>query len=165
MSSKTLADQSPTANRLIVTVGLLAIFTLVSLKFIIGSYYIAMTEAEMHDALAAPEQLTQLNADQNKALQQSPVPIDVAMKNLATSGRDNAPPLISPQQSNDLAALQGWERLKHEVQPFPAPPAPPAPTPMMGGDAGAQDSGVHTTQATVDAGHPLTHVATTDAGH
>ncbi|WP_198104543.1 hypothetical protein, partial [Clostridioides difficile] len=80
--------------------GLLAVFTLVSLKFIIGSYYISMTEAEQHESMSAPEQLTQLRAEQNKALQQASVPIDVAMKNLATSGRDNAPPLISPQQSN-----------------------------------------------------------------
>lgn len=164
MSSKTLADQSPTSNRLIVTVGLLSIFTLVSLKFIIGSYYIAMTEAEMHDSLVAPEQLIALRADQNKSLQQSAVPIDVAMKNLATSGRDNAPALISPQQSNDMAPLQGWARLTHEVQPFAAPPPPP-PTPMMGADAGTR--GVRTTQA--DAGHPTAPsnapLATKDAGH
>ena len=155
MSSKTLADQSPTSNKLIVTVGLLAVFTLVSLKFIIGSYYISMTEAEQHDSMSAPEQLTQLRADQNKALQQSSVPIDVAMKNLATSGRDNAPPSITPQQSNDLGPLQGWAPLAHDVQPFAAPPPPTTPVSMtdagVSGDGG-RDGGART--APTDAGRP-----------
>lgn len=174
MSSKTLADQSPTSNKLIVTVGLLAVFTLVSLKFIIGSYYISMTEAEQHESMSAPEQLTQLRAEQNKALQQASVPIDVAMKNLATSGRDNAPPLISPQQSNDLAPLQGWAPLAHDVQPFAAPPPPTVPataTSMDGGVTdGGHDGGAHTTAT--DAGHATAPTAPApapnavgDAGH
>jgi hypothetical protein len=156
MSSKTLADQSPTSNKLIVTVGLLAVFTLVSLKFIIGSYYISMTEAEQHESISAPEQLTQLRAEQNKALQQSSVPIDVAMKNLATSGRDNAPPIITPQQSNDLGPLQGWSQLPHEVQQFAAPPPPTVPSTALATDGGVadggHDGGAHATAT--DAGRP-----------
>ena len=157
-----MADQSPTQNKLIVTVGLLAVFTLVSLRFIIGSYYISMTEAEAHENLAAPEQLMQLRAEQNKALAQSPVPIDVAMKNLATSGRDNAPALITPQQSNDLAPLQGWSKLPHEAPVFAPPPPPPTPTPMVG-DGGvllAADGGVMR-----DSDGGAMHLATDGAVH
>lgn len=174
MSSKTLADQSPTSNKLIVTVGLLAVFTLVSLKFIIGSYYISMTEAELHESISPPEQLMQLQADQNKALQQAPVPIDVAMKNLATSGRDNAPPVITPQQSGDLSPLQGWSKLPRDAKPF-APPPPPTMPVSMSSDAGADggpthDAGAHPTTAPVDGGHATAPPApgpsqAVDAGH
>ncbi len=131
-------DQSPTQNKLIVTIALLAVCTLVSLKFILGSYYISMTEAEAHAEIAPPDDIMKLRADQNKQLQQAAVPIDVAMKNLATSGRDNAPPVISPQQSNDMAPLAGWSRLPLDAGVFTAPPAP---TPMSVFDAGTNDGG------------------------
>lgn len=135
-------DQSPTQNKLIGTIALLAVFILISLKFILTSYYLEMTEAEAHASLVEPEQLHALQAAQNKDLQQSPVPIDVAMKNLATSGRDNAPPIIAPQQSQDTGPLVGWGKLTRDAGLAPPPPPPAVP---MAVDAGA---------AKADAGRP-----------
>lgn len=157
------SDQTPPQNRLIVTIGLLAVFTLIAVKFIIGSYYIDMTEGTARAQSEVDEkseysrsaQLRALRAEQNKALAQSPVPIDVAMKNLATSGRDNAPPVISPQQSDDTSALVGWGKAPHDAKPF-TPPPPPIVN-FASGDGGVMDGGM-----LADGGHAATAA---DAGH
>ena len=114
------SDQSPTANKTILTVALLSVFILVSLKFILTSYYVDMTEAKAKELSSTARDLIALRAAQNKDLEQSGTPIAVAMKNLASSGRENAPAVVAPVQAaaNETGPLAGWNNLKREVADF-----------------------------------------------
>jgi len=120
-------------------------------------------EHEAKAKSAEPVEVRGIRAEEDKKLTGSPVPIDKAMLDLASKGRE-ASPLIAPQPSDDTAAQVGWlqgsralaakeaeaQGAKKETAPAPSPPAsgPTIPT---------------TTAATTDGG---THVvAPKDGGH
>jgi hypothetical protein len=179
------SDQSPTANKTIITVALLSVFILISLKFILTSYYVEMTEANARALSSTPDQLRALQAAQRKDLAQSSTPIDVAMKNLAASGRENTPPVIAPVQAkfDETGPLVGWNGLKREVANFVVPFDASAPLDADGGEGGAPlssdggalltadggvasggDAGRPSATHVVDGG-PAIHATSGDAGH
>jgi hypothetical protein len=131
---------------MLLTIGVVAVSLLIGTKFILDSYYLDMTENYEHGMLPKTEQLDQTRTDQRAAIEKGEngnIPVSVAMQNLAQKGRDNAGDLISPKPSDDVDALKGWTRLKHEVHLPPqitttAPP--PELTPMVT-DAGAPHAG------------------------
>ena len=135
------SDDSRPKVRMLLTIGIVAVFLLVGVKFVLDSYYLDMTESYEHGMLPKTTELDQLRAEEHAAIdkgEKGNIPVSVAMQTLAQKGRDNAGDLISPKPSDDIDALKGWTRLKRDVHLPPqvtttAPP--PEPTPMM--DAGA----------------------------
>lgn len=157
-----MADSSAPKVRLLFTIGLLAVFMLVGMKFALDSYWSMTTEAYAKELLTPNTELDELRAKHEKDLNESPIPINVAMKQLASKGREGASGNITPQQSEDLDPMRGWASLKKDV-------ATPAPTSAVelgdGGALSATDAGSEGDASAVpvmtDAGAP--HVAT-DAG-
>jgi hypothetical protein len=135
------SDDSRPKVRMLLTIGVVAVFLLVGTKFILDSYYLDMTEGYEHSMLPKTEQLDQIRAEEHAAIdkgQNGNIPVSVAMQNLAQKGRDNVSDLISPKPSDDIDALKGWTRLKRDVHlpPQITTTAPP-PEPMVMSDAGA----------------------------
>ena len=145
------SDDSKPKIRMLLTIGIVSVMLLTGIKFVLDSYYLDMTEGYARSMLPKTEQLDQTRKEQTSALEKSDVPIGAAMQTLAQKGRDNAGADITPQPSDDIDALKGWAKTKHEVHLPPqvlttataAVPLPPV------GDAGANvattDGGVTTT--------------------
>ena len=118
--------------RAIMTTAIIAVIVLVGLKFVFDSYFITMMEEEeaRKQALYPPVQLDQLRASENQHLTSGALPIDKAMTELATRGREN-PSLkelpnadIAPQASNDPQAMIGWTQLGVDAASVPQPRYP-----------------------------------------
>jgi hypothetical protein len=129
---------------MLLTIGIVAVFLLVGVKFVLDSYYLDMTEGYEHSMLPKTEQLDQIRAEEHAVIDKGEngnIPVSVAMQHLAQKGRDNAGDLISPKPSDDIDALKGWTRLKRDVHLPPqvttSSPVPSEPMPMMMMDAGA----------------------------
>src|SRR5450432_1660156 len=86
---------------------------------IFRSYYNSMMEEEESEKVltVAPKQLLDLRTAEQARLTSAALPIDRAMKELATRGREDptlkdlAKADITPEPSNDNAALIGWGQL------------------------------------------------------
>ncbi|HEX7667431.1 MAG TPA: hypothetical protein VF407_23025 [Polyangiaceae bacterium] len=143
-------DQSPPRIKLIVSVGIGTVVTLILLKPIFDSYYFDTMESIAQAKMVAPEEVVALHAEEAKKLTTSPaIPIDQAMADLAQKGRLSAAG-ITPTQSNDTGAVTGWQHL-HDGE-----------NPATTSAAAATDGGATTTMAAAtDAG---TASATGDAG-
>ena len=128
------ADDTPPKNRLIATLALVSLCTLVALKFILTSYFNKMVEMDKREKITKPEELYAIRAEQNKNLTTSPIPIDKAMSDLE-HGR---PDLVLPKQSDDTGPLIGWAKTPKVLPPKPA--TDPLPV-MAPADAGAGDAG------------------------
>ncbi|MCL2724903.1 MAG: hypothetical protein FWD69_10760 [Polyangiaceae bacterium] len=138
-------DNSPPRLKLLVTIGVITVVTLVALNLVLRGYYAHMSDEARHAKMAPTTGLDDHRKSEMAILAGSKVPMDQAMAQLARGQRDN---LIAPQQSDDLGPMTGWSK------------APKAPPEAPGADAGAaKDGGVH---AAGDAGAPATNAA--DAG-
>ena len=154
------------------TMLIVAAFSAMSLAIfdqIFKSYFhMMMEEEEAEKVLTVPTtQLTALRAAEQQRLTSATLPIDRAMKELATRGREDpalkdlAKTDITPQPSNDNGAQVGWGLAAKSAAP--AAPAPPAPTDHMApGDHGAMAGDAGATSAG-DAGAPAPN-AVKDAG-
>ena len=148
-------DKSEARVGVILKVGLFSTLTLVAAHVVLAAYFddIARAEERRKFGDVKPEALLSVRADESARLSSGPVPINVAMHQIATRGRVAASPDIVPTSSKDLAPLEGWVQM-----PLTVPPAMTAPheEPVIPGtDAGAQatsDAGM----ATVDGGPPRT---------
>jgi hypothetical protein len=165
------SDDSRPKVRMLLTIGIVSVFLLLGVKFVLDSYYLDMTESYEHSLLPKAELLDQTRAEQRAAIndgQNGAIPVSVAMQTLASKGRDNASSAITPQPSDDIDALKGWAKLKRDVHLPPqvltvtAPNPPPPATmdggaPLIAGDAGvmAKDGGPHAAPLTTakDGGH------------
>jgi len=150
-------DQTPTPNRLIVTITIVTVLSLVAIRFVLGSYFTEMIEGEQRRKQTAPEEYTALRADQEKALSGGAMPIDQAIAQLS-SKRDSE--LIAPKQSEDTTPLTGWAKSPKALPKLPAPAAPPVDT--TAGDGGVGEGGAGEGGASAEAG--ATTNATGDAG-
>jgi len=135
------SDDTRPKVRMLLTIGVVAVFLLLGVKFVLDSYYLDMTEGYEHSLLPKPtlrdetkqEQLAAIDKGQNGA-----IPVSIAMQTLAQKGRDNASPDITAEQSDDVDPLKGWVKLKHEVHlPPQLKTAPLPPTAEETPDAGA----------------------------
>ena len=61
-------DQTFTPNRLIVTITVVTVLTLVAIRFVLGSYFTEMIEGEQRSKQSTPEEYVALRAEQQKAL-------------------------------------------------------------------------------------------------
>ncbi len=118
-------DRSEPRVELIAKVGLIAVVTLVGLKFALESYFIESSEvAAAEKQMVTYEPLTRLHEAEQKRLTQSLVPISAAMTQLVQSGRlgsaTGGPAELTPQASEDLGPLTGWTKLPRKGIPVPS---------------------------------------------
>jgi len=125
-------DNSPPRLKLIVTVGVITVVTLVALNFVLGGYYSHMTDEAQRAKLAPTTGLDEYHKSQGLILAGSKIPIDKAMAQLAKGERDA---LIAPQQSDDLGPMTGWTKLPKKAPMVPMPGAADAGAPANAGDA------------------------------
>jgi hypothetical protein len=146
-------DNSQPRNQLILVLAVGTVLILFGLKFVFDSYFVGMMETEAKAKQAQPEELWKLRDDEKKKLEGSPVPIQKAMGDLVSKGRESSP-LITPAPSDDQAPMVGWSQGTHALAAAAAGGAAPgdhhdAPV-AAGSDAGVTT----TTSATADAAKP-----------
>jgi hypothetical protein len=147
---------------LVMKIGLLAIVTLIGVRAALVAYFDRMVQEQVQIKAGgiAPEALISLRQSEKDRLTSGPMAIDKAMAKIAEKGRMNASSDIAPQQSRDIAPLQGWTKMPSEVPPpmmavpsaAPTDSAPPTAT-----DAGApviSDAGVRAPRPSGSGGHP-----------
>lgn len=151
-------DNTPPRLKLIVTIAVITVLTLISLDFVFKSYYAMMTSQAEAEKVSPTKDRTALHAAEAAAFANAAVPIDQVMAQLAKGARPDA---ITPQPSDDIAPMTGWSKL-----PKPAPTALPKaqlpePTaagdggaPLAGGDAGAIPLAGDAGSPSADAGAP-----------
>lgn len=103
----------------VVGIGLLTLGTLVAVHYSITSYFYSMYGAEDQRKVLAVESrlLQRTREDEARRLAN----VDQAMQQVAGSaGTGVRPAAITPQPSNDLQALQGWQQ-RPRVVPNPPP--------------------------------------------
>ena len=128
-------DNTPPRLRLIVTIAVITIVSLVSLDFILKSYYAYMSDDAIRSKLAPPIELEEQKKAEATSLSQAK--IDQAMAQLAKGTRADS---ITPQASEDVTPLTGWSKMPKAMPPTPAPHAAVAPI-IEGGDGGVQGDG------------------------
>ena len=111
-------DNTPPRLRLIVTIAVIVIITLLGLNFVFESYFAIMTDQARFEKLAPTTAKNEQHAAEAAALAGGKMPIDKAMAQLK-SARGEA---IEPKQSEDMGAMTGWSKLPKQ-----------APLPVMGG--------------------------------
>jgi hypothetical protein len=144
-------DNTPPRLKLIITIAIITVVTLISLDFVFKSYYGMMTDEAQREKVAPTRDKDEQHRAEAAALSNAQMPIDQAMGLVARGGF--RPDTITPQQSEDLAPMTGWSKLPKPA-PTPAPHAAP-PEPAMAGDAGANMAGdAGATALAGDAGAP-----------
>lgn len=135
-------DNTPPRLKLIVTIAIITVITLVGINFALTSYYATMTDEARREKLAPTTEKNEQQKVEQTALTNAAIPIDRAMADLAKGAR---PASITPQPSDDLGPMTGWSKLPKPApvpQPHAAPPVPTEET--SGADAGtslATDAG------------------------
>jgi hypothetical protein len=152
-------DNTPPRLRLIGTIAVIVVITLVSLDFVFKSYYAYMTDEAQREKLAPTTEKYADRAAEAAALTGARLPIDQAMAQIAKGTRGD---LVEPKPSEDMGAMTGWSKLPKQL-PLPPSGGPGMPGAMMvhgpgdpmsvidGGAMNAGDAGPSATIAT-DAG-------------
>jgi hypothetical protein len=150
-------DNTPPRLRLIGTIAVIVIITLISLDFVFKSYYAYMTDEAQREKLAPTTDKTDQRAAEAAALSGAKLPIDQAMAQIAKGTRSE---LVEPKPSEDLGPMTGWSKLPKQP---PLPPSGGIPGGMMvhgpsdtmtAGDAGAMNAGDAGSMTATDAGAP-----------
>jgi hypothetical protein len=140
-------DNTPPRLKLIATIAVLTVTTLVFLDFALKTYYAYMSDEAIREKLAPPIDLTEQRKAEGEALAKANVE-----QVMAQMGKGPRAELITPQPSEDLGPMTGWTKMP---KPAPTPQPHAAPSPAAEGDAGA---------ATGDAGAPAPGKADAGAG-
>lgn len=102
-------DNSPPKIRVILTIAFSSVVILGALNFVFRSYFQMMTDEAEHSHLRPAEPLLKLREGEQKNLTTGALPIDKAMADLASKGRESDGfKDIAPQQSTDLGPMVGW---------------------------------------------------------
>jgi len=126
-------DNTPPRLRLIATIAVIAVITLVGLNFVFESYYAYMVDEARREKLAPTRDKEAASAAEAAALAGGKMPIGQAMAGLAGRRGD----LVEPKPSEDMGAMTGWSKLPKQL-PLPAPAGVMhAPETMMATDGGA----------------------------
>jgi hypothetical protein len=156
-------DNTPPRLKLIVTIAVITVITLVSLDFVFRSYYATMTDEAAREKIAPTTDKDEQRKAETASL--TAAQLDQAKVMLVKGARPEA---ITPEPSEDTGPMTGWSKLP---RPLPAPsqaavPAVVAPdagtTPTTTTDAGAM-------RTATDAGAPrpdggARHLPKRDAG-
>lgn len=147
-------DNTPPRLRLIVTITVIVVITLLSLDFVFKSYFAYMTDEAKAEKTAPKTDLLAQLAREKVAFAAAKIPVDQAMGDVAKGMR---PELIAPQQSEDMAPMTGWSKMP---KPLPVAAATandlrgPAVVPAADGGADITDAGAAMTDARAPAaGH------------
>ncbi|MBN8613768.1 MAG: hypothetical protein J0L92_24440 [Deltaproteobacteria bacterium] len=109
---KPLPDDSPPQNTLIFVYAMLAVASLVGLKFVFDSFLESSrreTRAGHLEESRSSEALAEHRDEVREALEGGEMPIDRAITQLAERGR-GAFPQVRPYASGDRGAREGWNR-------------------------------------------------------
>jgi hypothetical protein len=109
-------DNTPPRLRLIGTIAVILIITLVGLDFVFKSYYAYMTDEAHYEKMAPTTAREAQLATEKAAFAAARMPMDQAVASLKASRSE----LIEPKPSDDVGAMTGWSKL-----PKPAPLAAP----------------------------------------
>ena len=110
-------DNTPPRLRLIVTIAVIVVVTLLGLNFVFESYYAIMLDQARLEKLAPTTAKDEQQTAEAAALAGGKMPIDKAMAQL--KGARSA--VIEPKPSEDVGAMTGWSKLpKHAPLPVPA---------------------------------------------
>ena len=152
-------DNTPPRLRLIATIAVIVVITLVSLDVVFRSYYAYMTDEARAEKVAPKTALIAQNKVEAESLAGAKVPIAMAMTQVLADTKTR-PDLIEPKPSDDMGALTGWSKLPKAMPAGMAAPADTgaAPAPAAG-DAGVTDAGAMTAEGgaapmATDAGMP-----------
>ncbi len=145
-------DNTPPRLRLIATIGVIVLITLVGLDFVFKSYFAFMTDEAKREKSAARTGLLSQVGNERQAFAGAKLPIDQAMGEVAKGIR---PDLIDPKPSEDLGAMTGWSKM---------PKAAPIVMPAAPVDAGASAMDGDASTASTDAGAADAAAAAHDAG-
>jgi len=140
-------DNTPPRLRLIVTIAVIVVITLVGLDFVFKSYYAFMSDEAVREKLAPLKDREELHAAEKASLTSAKMPLDQAMAELAKGNRAE---LIEPKPSEDLGPMTGWSKLPKAV-----------PQPIHGAGAGLE---IATADAGAAAGDGGLATATGDGG-
>jgi len=125
-------DNTPPRLRLIVTIAIIVVITLVGLDFVFKSYYAYMSDEAYREKMAPTRERDESRAAEQTSLTSGKVPIEQAMAQVAKGARDS---FIEPRQSDDIAPMSGWSKMPKATPQAAAPGAPPV-DPHAAGDAG-----------------------------
>jgi hypothetical protein len=124
-SAKPRPDDTPPRNGVIFFYTVLAVLTLIGLKFVMDSFLDTTRRAVRAQHLeesVASEALAQHREASQEALRSGDMPIDQAMQQLAERGR-GAFPQIRPFASADQGAREGWNRRGPAASPVSPEPS------------------------------------------
>jgi hypothetical protein len=122
-------DNTPPRLKLIITIAVITVITLVGIDFVLRGYYAYMSDEAQRLKLAPTTALNEHRAAEKAALAEALMPLDQAMMQLAKGTRTD---VVTPQASDDLGAMTGWSKL-----PKPAPTAGAHGATTAGIDGGA----------------------------
>ena len=153
-------DNTPPRLKLIVTIAVITVITLVAIDFATKSYFAMMTDEAKHEKIAPTRDKDEQMKAEQAALTGASMPIDQAMAQVAKGTRPEA---ITPNASDDVGPVTGWSKLPHPAPTLQhAVGGSPATDEADGGalatdaglpgDAGAGDAGAR--KAAADAGAP-----------
>jgi hypothetical protein len=111
-------DNTPPRLRLIATIAVIVVITLIGLDFVFKSYYAYMSDEAQHEKLAPTTAKNEQRAAEAAALAGSKVPMDQAIAQLK-AGRSAGGP-VEPKPSDDMSPMTGWSKLPKQA-PLPAP--------------------------------------------
>ncbi|MBX3222982.1 MAG: hypothetical protein KF795_20895 [Labilithrix sp.] len=138
-------DNTPPRLKLIVTIAVITVITLIGIDFVLKSYYAMMTDQAQLEKLAPTSERDAQHKAEALALTSGAMPLDKA---LAEIGKGDRPALITPQQSDDLGPMTGWSKLP---KPAPSPNTHVGAPSHVEADAGA----AHEAAVDADGGAPL----------
>jgi hypothetical protein len=124
-------DNTPPRLKLIATIAILTITTLVFLDFVLKSYYAFMSDEAIQEKLAKPVELEEQRKAEATSLTNAKM--DQVVGQL---GKGPRPEIVTPTQSEDVAPMTGWAKMPKPA-PTPNPTHAPTPPAMETGDGGA----------------------------
>lgn len=134
-------DNTPPRLKLIVTIAVITVITLVAIDFVTKSYYAMMTDEAKHEKIAPTRDKDEQMKAEQAALTGASMPVDQAMAQIAKGTRPEA---ITPNASDDVGPVTGWSKLPH--------PAPTTQHPVAGGNEDAEHTGAAMDGGAGDAG-------------
>ena len=165
-------DNTPPRLRLVVTIAVIVVITLVSLDFVFRSYYAYMTDEARAEKVAPKTALLAQNKAEADSFAGAKVPLTQAMAQVLADTKTR-PDLIEPKPSDDTGPLTGWAKAP-KAMPIGMVSAADAGAAPAATDAGITDAGATSTDEggaptnAVDAGpsgmHPKVPVPAQDAG-
>ena len=153
-------DNTPPRIRLIATIAIIVVITLIGFDFVFKSYFAFMTDEAKREKTAPKTALLAQIVVEREALAGAKVPLDQAMAQVAKGTR---PELIEPKPSEDMAPMTGWSKMP-KLAPVPAPASEGASILPIGGDAGSPMSADGGALPTIDGGAQKAPAALKDAG-